>query len=352
MNELFGLPTSTLAIVLGALLCVAVATVVVLGVGNRTMFKFGLRNIPRRGLQSLLVVVGLSLGTLITTSAFVTGDTIDHSLTKDVYALFGRSDLDITWNGERDFGLDQGAVNEGHVIYASESGVDALETQFANDGDIDAFLPFLTVAAPVTNTRTGDAKPSIQLNGVDFDRLQRAGGLMLTSGRPADPKDLGPDGVFLSKRAAADLHARLGDSLVITISGKQTRVSVAGIVKDELASGVQGMSYSSVPGGLVLPLDRLRGIGGFEGDEISSLTVALHGTTRSTLDLAGPVAERIEEYLRDDGSQVFGPTVDGTNVEALRVDDAKNHRVEEAELAGNLFTTFFLVLGLFRWPPA
>ncbi len=347
MNELFGLPTSTLAIVLGALLGLAVATVIVLGVGNRTMFKFGLRNIPRRGLQSLLVVVGLSLGTLITTSAFVTGDTIDHSLTKDVYALFGRSDLDITWNGERDFGLDQGAVNEGHVIYASESGVDALETQFANDGDIDAFLPFLTVAAPVTNTRTGDAKPSIQLNGVDFDRLQRAGGLTLTSGRPADPKDLGLDGVFLSKRAADDLHARLGDSLVITISGKQTRVSVAGIVKDELASGVQGMSYSSVPGGLVLPLDRLRGIGGFEGDEISSLTVALHGTTRSTLDLAGPVAERIEQYLRGDGSRVFGPAVDGTNAEALRVDDAKNHRVEEAELAGNLFTTFFLVLGLF-----
>lgn len=170
MNDLFGLPIGTLAIVLGGLLAAAVLTVAALGIANRTMFKFGLRNIPRRGLQSLLVVVGLALATLITTAAFVTGDTVDHSLTKDVYALFGRSDIDITWNGERDFGLDQGAVNEGDVIYADESGVDALEQHFANDPDIDAFLPVLTVGAPVTNLRTNDAKPAIQLTGVDFAR--------------------------------------------------------------------------------------------------------------------------------------------------------------------------------------
>ncbi|HNM77677.1 MAG TPA: ABC transporter permease, partial [Tepidiformaceae bacterium] len=235
MNELFGLPITTLAIILGSLLGTAVLTVAVLGVTNRTMFKFGLRNIPRRGLQSLLVVAGLALATLITTAAFVTGDTVDHSLTKDVYSVFGRSDLDITWNGERDFGLDQGAVNEGTVIYADEAGVDALEARFGADPAIDAFLPFLTVPAPVTNVRTGDAKPSIQLTGVDFERLARAGGLTLENGRTADPHDLGDSGVFLSERAAKDLHARTGDPLVITVAGTRTNVMVAGIVKDEIA---------------------------------------------------------------------------------------------------------------------
>jgi putative ABC transport system permease protein len=347
VNDLFGLPIGTLAIVLGGLLAAAVLTVAALGIANRTMFKFGLRNIPRRGLQSLLVVVGLALATLITTAAFVTGDTVDHSLTKDVYALFGRSDIDITWNGERDFGLDQGAVNEGDVIYADESGVDALEQHFANDPDIDAFLPVLTVGAPVTNLRTNDAKPAIQLTGVDFARLARAGGLTLTGGRPADPNALGADGVFLSERAATDLDARIGDLLVITTNGHETRVTVAGIVRDELASGVQGMSYSSVPGGLVMPVDRLRALANLPDNAITSLTVALHGGVRDTLDLAGPAAERIETYLRGEGAQVFGPTVDGSNPRALRVDDAKKHRVEESELMGNVFTTLFLVLGLF-----
>ena len=64
MNDLFGLPISTIAIVLGGLLGVAVITVGILGMANPTMMKFGLRNIPRRGLQSLLVIVGLALAEL------------------------------------------------------------------------------------------------------------------------------------------------------------------------------------------------------------------------------------------------------------------------------------------------
>jgi hypothetical protein len=58
VNALFGIPISAIAIVLGSLLIVAVATVLVLGLANRTMFKFGLRNILCRGLQSVLVVTG------------------------------------------------------------------------------------------------------------------------------------------------------------------------------------------------------------------------------------------------------------------------------------------------------
>jgi type III secretory pathway component EscU len=65
VNELFGLPITTLAIVLGSLLAVAVVTVLVIGFTNCTMFKFGLRNIPRRGLQSVLVIVGLAISAWI-----------------------------------------------------------------------------------------------------------------------------------------------------------------------------------------------------------------------------------------------------------------------------------------------
>lgn len=347
MNDLFGLPITTIAIVLGSLLGVAILTVAALGLLNRTMFKFGLRNIPRRGLQSVLVVVGLALATLITTAAFVTGDTVDHSLTKDVYNTFGRSDLDVSWNGERDFARDQGAVIEGQAIYADETGVATLEQHFAGDADIAAFLPFLSVAAPVTNLRTGDAKPSIQLNGVDFARLDRVGGLTLTNGRRAEVSALGPDDVLLSERAATDLHASLGDSLVITSGDQSTSVHVAGIVRDELASGVQGLSYSNVAGGLVLPIERLRQLAGLKGREISALTVALNGDVRKTLNLADPAAGRIEAYLRGEGSTVLGANIDGTNEDALHVVTAKKDAVTDAELTGNIFTTLFLVLGLF-----
>jgi len=309
------------------------------------MFKFGLRNIPRRGLQSGLVIVGLALATLITTAAFVTGDTVDHSLTADSYQTFGRSDIDISWTGERSFDRDSGAAVEGEAVYANRSAVDALEAEFASDSDIAAFLPFLTVPAPVTNIRTGDAKPSMQLTGVDFERLNRAGGLTLLNGETADPAQLGENGVFLSQRAAEDLLARPGDMLTVHLGETTHSVLVVAIVENEIASGVLGLSYSNVPGGIVLPLERAYEIGGFEGDEISSLTVSLNGDEARVRELADPVADRIRAYLSGEGSQLFA-TSTGTSG-AVDVITAKNDAIEEAEATGNLFTTFFLVLGLF-----
>ncbi len=345
MNELFGLPINTLAIVLASLLGVAVVTVVALGLANRTMFKFGLRNIPRRGLQSVLVIVGLALATLITTASFVTGDTIDHSLTQDAYQTYGRSDLEISWTGERDLFRDAGGAVEGQPILASGIAVDALEQHFSADPDIDAFLPFLASSSPVTNLRTGDAKPAIQVTGVDFARLQRVGGLTLVGGGMADPSALGTDGVFLSERAAEDLRAKEGDTLAISTSDGPINVRVVGIVENEIASGVIGLSFSSAPGGLVMPIERVREMTGLT-NEISSLTVALHGTQSEVRSLADPVAARISDYLAGDGSELFA-SAEAQSGYDTEVITAKKAMLEQSEFQGNLFTTFFLVLGLF-----
>lgn len=344
MSDLFGLPISTLAIVLGSLLGVAILSVAVLGALSPTMFKFGLRNIPRRGLQSVLVVVGLALATLITTAAFVTGDTVDHSLTKDTERLFGATDLDISWNGDRQWDRDSGAAIEGEAVYADGASVDRLEDRFSGDGDIKAFLPFLTLPAPVTNLRTGDAKPSIQVTGVDFGRLEKTGGLTLTNGARADQRELRNDGVFLSERAAEDLHASLGDTLAIWAGGNAYHVRVAGIVENEIASGVLGLSYSNVPGGLVLPIGQLREFAGFGNGEISSLLVALNGSPAERREKAEAVAGRIEAYLQGEGRGILGANA---TAQDLAVITARDDTISVAEMNGNLFTTFFLVLGLF-----
>jgi hypothetical protein len=136
MKELFGIPTVSIMIGLVALLGVALVTVLYIGLTNRTIFRMGVRNLPRRGLQTGLVVVGLMLATLITTAAFSTGDTVDHSLTKDVYKLYGRSDIDVTWNGERDFRRDAGATNQGQPVPGWRRPLVAgLEAEFANDSE-------------------------------------------------------------------------------------------------------------------------------------------------------------------------------------------------------------------------
>ena len=56
------------------------------------IFKLGIRNIPRRKAQTTLIVVGLMLSTLIISAALGTGDTLDHSMTADIYDNLGRVD--------------------------------------------------------------------------------------------------------------------------------------------------------------------------------------------------------------------------------------------------------------------
>ncbi|HMS59657.1 MAG TPA: FtsX-like permease family protein [Tepidiformaceae bacterium] len=347
MNELFGIPTVTIMATLVALLGVALATVAAIGVGNRTMFRMAMRNIPRRGLQTVLVVSGLSLATLITTASFVTGDTIDHSLTRDTYRLLGRSDIDITWNGEREFSSDGGAYGDGARAFVSDAVVPPLEAHFAADPDIETFLPFLNRPVAATDQRSQRSTPDVALTGVDAARMDRAGGLRLLSGGTALLGSLRPGEAYLSERAARDLRAEAGDTVTVFASGTTRDFRVAGIVEDELASGVLGLRYSRVPGGLVVPLDEARAVLGLKGNEIDALTVSLRGDARSTVGAGEAAADRIERYLTGEGAGLFAQTGGLESDRTVEVFPVKADLVAQAELYGNMFTTLFLVLGLF-----
>ena len=80
MEKLFGLEMATIAGVLSALLVLVIVTLALLAWRRPVFFKLGLRPIPRRRAQSVLIVLGLMLATLIITAAFITGDTLSNSI--------------------------------------------------------------------------------------------------------------------------------------------------------------------------------------------------------------------------------------------------------------------------------
>ena len=69
MRELFGVPVSALAVVLGLLVVITLATVAALAVRSRVLFKLGIRNMARRRGRTAIIVGGLMLGTMIIASA-------------------------------------------------------------------------------------------------------------------------------------------------------------------------------------------------------------------------------------------------------------------------------------------
>jgi putative ABC transport system permease protein len=334
MNTLFGISMTTIMWVLVALFAVCVASVVAIWLSNRIMFRMGLRNIPRRGAQTGLVVIGLMLSTLIITAAFSTGDSLDYSITSTTYNLLQRNDLSLDFGG--------GGGDAAGQIYVNDQAVSILEATFNDDPDIAGFLPYLFERTPALNPRTRLTEPAVMVAGIDPVRLGRLGGLRLVGGGTDDLTTLADDEVLLSEKAAGKLDAREGDTLTLYVRDTPRQVRVAGVVKDEFASGVLSAAIPDDAGGLAMPLATAQRIFGRTG-QVNAVTVALNGGVRGSEKRSDAAAGRLENFLKSDqGRRTLG--LGDLNV---KVEKTKQESVEQAAAAGNLFTTFFLVLGLF-----
>ena len=75
----------------GALILVGLL-LIALSLRSPILARLGLRNIPRRPLQSFLIVVGLTLSTTIFTAALSLGDTLNHSLSNQIVKAYGHVD--------------------------------------------------------------------------------------------------------------------------------------------------------------------------------------------------------------------------------------------------------------------
>ena len=92
MNEVFGVSMTTIMLALLGLLAACLLSVAWVAWRRPVIFKLGVRNIPRRKAQTVLIVLGLMLSTLLISAALGIGDTVRHSETAHVYALFDHVD--------------------------------------------------------------------------------------------------------------------------------------------------------------------------------------------------------------------------------------------------------------------
>src|SRR5215470_2108646 len=74
MAQLFGIPLDILTMILLVVTLVIVGTVVLLALSNLLFFKIGVRNIPRRRTQMVLIVFALMLSTTLLSSILAIGN--------------------------------------------------------------------------------------------------------------------------------------------------------------------------------------------------------------------------------------------------------------------------------------
>jgi len=319
MNEVFGV---SLSLVLRILLAAFGAIVVVtagLWLWRPVLGRMALRNIPRRPVQTVLIVIGLMLSTLIFSASLTTGTTLQRSITGQVLRLAGPVDeLVVQASGDARFAGPQPGV------YLPASVVEQLDRVAAQEPRVAAVVPALWQPVAAIDLRTRQSEPALNLIGVPPERLAAVGGLVDTEGRPIDLAHLAEDEVVLGAEAAKRLDAQVGDQLQVFIGGQPIEVRVAAIAPDSFFTGTLNVGDA---GGLTVPLPRAEQWLGAEG-QVSFVALSNHNGMEDS--------EAV--------TQAVNAALEGTPFRAVPV---KERAVEQAEQAGEAFTNLFLLSGLF-----
>ncbi|MFQ6019712.1 MAG: ABC transporter permease, partial [Dehalococcoidia bacterium] len=234
MESLFGIPMNSIMLVLVALLGVSLASVGYVVLRSRIMFLIGLRNIPRRVAQTVLIIIGLMLSTLIISAAFTTGDTVDRSITNQTLTNLGHIDEVLQFESQEE---------EGDVFGAEEtipqSVVDTVEDGLVHPGsDVDGVLPLILEGVPVINPSTGLSEPLVNLVGVDGSRMGSFPDILsVDSGEQLSVSVLAADEAYVNESAAEELDAEIGDTVQTFVQNQPFSFRIVDIVKDRLLTG-------------------------------------------------------------------------------------------------------------------
>ncbi len=411
MQKLFGLEMASIAGSLSAALLLVLAGLALLALRRPVFFKLGLRPIPRRRAQSILIVVGLMLATLIITAAFITGDTLSYTIR--TLAVEGMGEIDEVirvGGGTASFG--GGSIGSSYFKMAR---YETLAEQLSGYPLIDHLAPVISESMPVVNTTRRRSLQSIDVMGLrpeDAAVLAQAE-ISDAAGRPLALEALDAGEVYLNVAAAKDLAAEPGDVLELYVSsrpkvytvraiaaqGKEPRLllnlrqaqalfdqrgKINLIVVSNQGDALGGVAHSQAVTG------RLRGLlsdpkvttelyafltgdpaiaqavrkaaasekGNTQADllalaaglEAGSAGSPASAETRSLL-ADSELASRLQSILADAhwGSQPLRDRLaEMFNSQSdLGVDDSKRDTLDEAELAASAFTTIFIVSGLF-----
>ena len=320
MEELFGVSMNTIAAVVVLITAAIFALLAFVAIRNPVMFKTGLRNIPRRRAQTTLIIFGLMLATVIMTVAFGTGDTVSSTVTDDIYELTGETDMLIVWD-EEEFPRPE---NE-RVIPLED--VTAWQEQFAGDPDIDGFLPLLLETLPVINTATNLNESSATIVAYDTAAAAPFGSLRDLDGNVVT---VSGNEIVINEDLAGEIDAEVGHTLVLLFGGDPVEVVVAAIAPNSFLSGTFDLGASEYPGGTV-SFDFLAGV--IERSDIAyAVAVTNAGGVKEGLERSDVVEAKLNEAL------------EGT---PYKVEPLKKDAIEIAKLVGSIFTTIFLIFGLF-----
>jgi len=325
VNTLFGFSMDSIMHVMLGAFAVITLGVAILAVRNRLFLKLGLRNIPRRRAQSMLIIFGLMLSTVIVTSAFAAGDTFSYSIRSSAISNLGMVDEIVS---ARSPGHEKSIVARFPPLTARV--VNQVRSALATGNTVDGITPALILKAPVRDLTTRQSKAAVDLTGLPVNYPAAFGPITTTAGSAVRLGQLGPHQVYLSTLAAQGLNARAGDRLQVFAGGRLENVTVRAVVTNQnLAGGGLRSGGNSTDPVILAPMQRVQRWTGHPA-RITQVLISNRGDALSGAALTGQVDRKLA---------AAGLGYPYTNV--------KKDALDQADQAGTEFTAGFITFGLF-----
>ena len=338
MEELFGLPTIRLMWIVVAIVGVAAAVIAFIFIKRPILVRMGLRNIPRRRAQTVLVTMGLTLATIIVTIAFSTGDSLAVSIRGLALDSLERIDHLITVE-ETDASGESGEDGIPNQVLLD------LQAHFAGDDRVEAIFGSRFDLVPVEHPDAGQIEPQFFLVGMDPELADQLQAVRDEDGDLLELSSLGSNEIVLNQRAALELDAEPGDQVLLYVLGNPREFTVAAIGRDAILTG----NLEAGGAGGLLSMDTYQSLLGprlSPPDQWDTILVSGAGGVREPLEFSESLDEDIRSTImlfeRENHSLYMSNGLPRFSTEPVKADS-----LEDAELIASVFTTLFLFMGSF-----
>jgi putative ABC transport system permease protein len=301
------------------LILVVVAIVAaVLALRNRVPFRIAMRNVRRGRWRTVLIVLGLLVGTAIISGSLVINDTVAAVNVHYTYQGWGYT-TEAIYND---------SVAQGSAPYAffPLATYTAVANASASESLIAGTTPEVIDTGTAYDATNGVPETGVNLIGVNGNQSAQLGSFVYDNGSTtAGPL---PGEVLIDDQLASDLGASTGNRVVL-YGATSVPLTVQGIVQDDTRGGFFGGVSAFVTLATAQALAN-------ESGRINFIAVTNVGPLTETATHTGPVMAFLNTTLAHLGSP-YGLTANAV------LQDGLNSAIS----AGTSTSTLFLVLGLF-----
>jgi putative ABC transport system permease protein len=221
---------------------------------NRVLLKMALRNIPRRRAQTVLILFGLMLATLIITASLSVGDTLNYSLQAIQLKQIGGIDEAFTRHQANQY--VQGASTADSEFFSEVQAADVV-ARSKQDANVTAVVGVIATSGSMIDTSTSQSSSeNVAIFGVPTDFGSVWGQLHSTTGANLDVATLAPNEVFVGILLGGTLNANPGDRLQLYVDGHPTLAVIRGVLDTEVNPSIA--NHGPVVNSVLMPLATMR----------------------------------------------------------------------------------------------